>query len=269
MDRGFQIKGRGMTMDYYRGLAGVYDYLVAGVDYEGWADYVEEMIRRFGFRPASVLDLACGTGNTVLPMAKRGYRASGVDLSLQMIDLARRKAAEAGVEVEYHVGDIRDFLLERQVDLVTCFHDGLNYITDPDDLGRVFKNTARNLSPGGLFIFDLNALKWIGPADQHPVVIEDENMTIIYRTWHDTGASLWAVELTCFVREGELYRKFSEIHQERGYEPDQINKMLVEAGFSLLAVYDAFSFDPPHRGSRRHFYVAQNKIHAGKGGSLP
>ncbi|MCL6610078.1 MAG: methyltransferase domain-containing protein [Peptococcaceae bacterium] len=246
-------------MENYRGLAAVYDCLVTGVDFEGWADYVEEILRRFGHRPAGVLDLACGTGNTLLPMALRGYEAAGVDLSPQMVDLARRKAAGCGVKIDYHVGDIRDFRLDRPVDLVTCFHDGLNYITEPDDLGKVFKNAAGNLTPGGMFIFDLNAVMWIGRTDPQPVVIDEENMTIIYKTRIDTGSALWTVDLTCFLKEGHLYRKFSETHRERGYEPEEVVARLTEAGFKTLAVYDAFTFNPPRRESRRHFYAARKE----------
>lgn len=241
----------------YRGLAGVYDYLVAGVDFEGWADYVEELLRSFGFSPVSVLDLACGTGNTLLPMAMRGYRAQGVDLSPEMIGLARQKAEARGVKIDYYVGDMRDFVLESPVDLVTCFHDGLNYIIDRDHLGRVFKNTYCNLSPGGMFIFDLNAVIWIGRSDDHPVVLEEENMTIIYRTEYNSEESLWAVDLTCFVREGEMYRKFTEKHRERGYRQEEVMGLLEDAGFMPLAVFDAFSFDPPGQNSRRHFYAAR------------
>lgn len=246
-------------MSNYQGLAAVYDFLVAGVDFKGWADYVEAILRHFGSSPARVLDLACGTGNTLLPMALRGYQAAGVDISPQMIDIARNKAAGSGVKIDYYVGDMKYFLLDRPVDLVTCFHDGLNYITDPGDLLKVFENTALNLSRDGMFIFDLNAVKWIGGVDGRPVVIDDHDMTIIYSTAHDTGASLWEVNITFFVREGDLYRKFSEKHRERGYDQEEINKMLEEAGFSPLAVYDAFSFSPPHPKSRRHFYVARRK----------
>lgn len=246
-------------MQNYRGLAAVYDFLVAGVDFQGWADYVEAILRHFGSSPASVLDLACGTGNTVLPMALRGCQAAGVDISPQMIDIARDKASGQGVKIEYYVGDIRDFRLKQPVDLVTCFHDGLNYIIDSGDMKKVFQNTSLNLSPGGMFIFDLNAVKWIGGVDDRPVVIDVEDMTIIFSTSHDTGTSLWEVSLTCFLREGDLYRKFSETHRERGYEQEEILKMLEDEGFAPIAVYDAFSFNPPHQKSRRHFYVARRQ----------
>lgn len=244
-------------MNSYRGLAAVYDHLVAGVDFGDWIDYVESLLNHFGFKAGSVLDLACGTGNTLIPFAKRGYRSQGVDISPEMIAVAREKAFAMEVEILYDVGDITDFLLDQPVELVTCFHDGLNYIDDPGRLKKVFNNSFKNICSGGMFVFDMNAVIWIGEVDGSAEVIDEDGMTIIYRTAHDTESSLWTVNLTCFVREGEVYRKFTETHQERGYSPHEVESLLEEAGFMPLAVYDAFSFHPPHQGSRRHFYVAR------------
>jgi hypothetical protein len=181
----------------------------------------------------------------------------GMDLAPGMIEKAREKSCAMGLEASFHVGDMRDFLLDSPVELVTCFHDGLNYITDPGQLEAVFRNTALNLVEGGLFIFDLNAVRWIGESDDRPVVIDEAERTIIYTTRHDTRESVWTVNITCFIRDGQLYRKFSETHRERGYSPEDIEKMLCRAGLAPLAVYDAFSFNPPHPKSRRHFYVAR------------
>lgn len=244
-------------MNSYGGLAAVYDYMVAGVDFADWIAYVEKLLDHYGYYPGSVLDLACGTGNTLIPFAMKGYSARGVDISREMIAVARGKTSELGLDIEYSVGDIIDFLVGKPVELVTCFHDGLNYITERDHLKKVFENTAKNLVEGGMFVFDLNAVKWIGTVDDRPVVIDEDNMTIIYESEHHTRDSVWTVKITCFVKEGDLYRKFTETHREKGYEVEEIEKMLVEAGFSPLAVYDAFSFNPPHPKSKRHFYVAR------------
>jgi len=241
----------------YAGLYTVYDDLVSGVDFEGWINYVESLTGHYGYKAESVLDLACGTGNTILPFAKKGYHSIGMDISPGMIAVAREKTIKSGLSVEYHIGDMRSFLLRSQVELVTCFHDGLNYIIDSGDLEKVFKNTFNNLVEGGMFVFDLNAVKWIGESDGRPVVIDEDERTIIYRTEHDTADSLWTVSITCFTREGDLYRKFSETHRERGYPPEYIERMLERAGFMQLAVFDSFSFNPPHEKSRRHFYVAR------------
>ncbi len=248
-----------MRSSQYRGLANIYDYLVAGVDFEGWIDYVEEILRKFNSQPHSVVDLACGTGNTIIPFSRRGYETYGLDISGEMIELARLKAAEENLNIRFMVGDIRDYRLERRVDLATCFHDGLNYMLTEEDLGKVFGCVSRCLVENGMFIFDLNALSWISANSESPVVIEEPDLTIIYETVHDREKSLWKIALTGFAREGELYRKFVEEHMERGYQPAQVEKLLKMAGMESLEVFDAFSFEPVHSGSRRHFYVARRK----------
>ncbi len=243
-------------METYKGLAEIYDYLVSGVDFGEWADYLEGIIALHNYSPESILDLACGTGNTILPLAGRGYYSSGVDISPEMIELAEKKAAEADLKVFFKVADIRSFISEKPFDLITCFHDGLNYIIDTTDLREVFIKTAGNLSKGGLFVFDLNALEWIPSTDSQPVIIEEEDFTLIYNTEFKAEASIWKIDLTCFSRAGGLYKKFQEQHYERAYQPEFIYKLLTEAGLKPLKVFDAFTFDLPHNRSRRHFYLA-------------
>lgn len=248
-----------VAMGQYRGLADIYDYLVAGVDFEGWIDYVEDILKKFSYKPCTVLDLACGTGNTIIPFARRGYKAYGLDLSAEMIEQARTKTRQEGLHIEFTVKDIREFAMSEPVGLVTCFHDGLNYIIREEDIAKVFCCVCSCLAPDGLFIFDLNAVSWIGATADGPVVIEEPDLTIIYETVHNREDSLWSVALTGFVREGELFRRFKETHCERGYAPELIKGLLSAAGFETLGVYDAFTFNDVHQRSRRHFYVARKR----------
>jgi SAM-dependent methyltransferase len=244
-------------MRQYRGLADIYDYLVAGVDFEGWIDYVESIIKKFSCKPDTVLDLACGTGNTIIPFARRGYQSYGLDISPEMIEMARLKTRDEGLDIKFSVQDIRDFALPESMDLVTCFHDGLNYIINEEDVKKVFSCVYGCLAPGGMFIFDLNAVSWIGETAPGPVVIEEPDLTIIYETAHNREDGLWSVVITGFVREGELFRKFTETHCERGYNPKIINELLSATGLETLGLYDAFTFSDIHQGSRRHFYVTR------------
>lgn len=247
-------------MTRYGGLAAIYDYLVAGVDFEGWIDYVESILLRFGHWPESVLDLACGTGNTILPFARRGYRVKGLDLAPEMLEFARQKAREQGLEVDFLAEDMRYFRLPRPVDLITCFHDGLNYLLHYDDLVKTFNSVRENLTPKGLFIFDLNAVLWLQKNTSSDVTVVDEpDLTLIWQSCYHNKLSVWEIQLTVFFREGEYYRKIAETHRERGYSVDDVKRALAEAGLECLAAYDAFSFDPAHEGGRRHFYVARRK----------
>lgn len=244
-------------MKSYEGLAAVYDYLVAGVDFEGWIDYLESIMASLRFSAHTVADLACGTGNTTLPLARRGYRACGVDLSPEMVAVAREKALRQNLDVDFIQGDMRDFVLPCPVDLITCFHDGLNYLTEYVDLVKAFKCVRENLVPGGLFVFDLNAVTWLRRTGPEVSVLEEEDLTLIWESQYQDG-DIWEVRLTAFIREGKtgLHRKFKEVHREKAYRPEEVAAALAAAGLDLKQSFDAFTLEPIHEKSRRHFYAA-------------
>ncbi|AGL01454.1 class I SAM-dependent DNA methyltransferase [Desulfoscipio gibsoniae] len=244
-------------MNQYSGLSYIYDYLVAGVDFEGWIDYVEALLNRFQLHTDSVADLACGTGNTVIPFARRGYKATGIDLAGEMLNLARSKAAAKKLSINFLEQDMRTFKLPGKVGLVTCFHDGLNYLLDIMDIKKTFQQVHRQLNDKGAFIFDLNAVHWLSKADNSITMIDDQDMTLIWETSYDSNQSTWQIKLTGFVREGDIYRKFTEYHREKAYHPEEITACLRDAGFTLLGSFNAFTFEPIQYNSIRHFYVAQ------------
>ena len=77
-------------MEQYSFLAGVYDSLNSDFDYEGYADYIDSEIRKYEkIRSSLVLDLACGTGKITFALRDRGYDMTGVDLSEDMLSVAR------------------------------------------------------------------------------------------------------------------------------------------------------------------------------------
>ncbi len=244
-------------MPQYSKLAEIYDRLVAGINYEEWADYLEEILRRFSSPTEYIADLACGTGNTTLPLAARGYRVYGVDIAPAMLKRARRKAKEKGLEPQFLQQDIRELSLPRPVDLVTCYHDGLNYIINPSDLLLVFQRVYDSLRPGGLFVFDLNAVEKLAGAGGDTTFVDEDDMSLVWETSYDRKSDVWEIRLTGFVRKGSLYDKFVEVHQEKAYKNPEVTAFLRKAGFRLLDLYHGFSFDPPAPSTRRVFYVAR------------
>src|SRR5207302_11483617 len=78
----------------YRRFARYYDLIYHGlVNYEGDVDFLENVFQKFHIDPKTVLDLGCGTGNHDLPLARRGYRATGIDRTRAMLSLARKMGA--------------------------------------------------------------------------------------------------------------------------------------------------------------------------------
>lgn len=246
----------------YEKLSFFYDLLMQGVDYEAWVSYVEEIINHFQAKVNSVVDLACGTGNSTLPWSRRGYLTYGVDLSGEMLALARQKAAADGCAINYLQQDLRFLKLPEAVDLAVCFQDGFNYILNLRDLSRAFQAVLNNLNNGGLFVFDLNYLPRILSRNEEYSVARGDGYSFTWHSRYLEDGNLWEILIEGEVeRNGGGVEHFSEMHRERIHEPHEVWSLLSGWGFILLGNYQAFSFTPPHEHTPRIVYIAQ-KIQA-------
>lgn len=244
-------------MGAYEGFAALYDGFM-DVDYEGWLNYIETLWTRFGKTPELVLDLGCGTGGMTLALAKRGYSPIGVDLSQDMLAIAREKA-EGVEDVLFLCQDMRAFELYGTVDSVLCLCDSLNYMTEPEDLLQVFRLVNNYLDPGGLFIFDMNTpYKFQHLLGDSTFAEVGEDAAYIWENQYDPETKRNDYDMTFFAeREDGAYERFSEVHEERAYSKAEIEALLIESGLKVLAVYDAYTLDPPREDSERWFFVAQ------------
>jgi len=96
-------------MDQYRDFAFIYDELMNEVDYDGWVKYIEDIIKNENVKVQNILELACGTGNLTIPLTKKNYDIAGIDISEEMLSVAREKAEKEDVELVLLL--IMDFLL--------------------------------------------------------------------------------------------------------------------------------------------------------------
>jgi SAM-dependent methyltransferase len=102
-----------------------------------------------------VLELACGTGQLLVPLARGGARAVGLDLSAPMLAAARARAAAEAVEVRLVEGDMRAFDLGERFALVYVARNSLLHLATVDDFLACFACVRRHLLPGGAFVFDV------------------------------------------------------------------------------------------------------------------
>ncbi len=102
-----------------------------------------------------ILELGCGTGHKLIPIASDGRSCVGLDLSSDMLAEARRKADECGVAVEWVQGDMTAFDLGRTFDFVFITANSLLHLHEADDLVSCFRSVRRHLAPGARFVFDV------------------------------------------------------------------------------------------------------------------
>jgi len=240
-------------------FARVYDRIMADVPYRRWLDYIESIWDSQRFSPETVLDLACGTGNLSILLAKRGYKVTGIDMSSHMLEVARQKCAAEGLEVRFIRADMRRFRLETPVDAAVCVFDSLNYLLEPCDVRSAFASVFAALEPGGLFVFDVNTPERLSTIPEDVTIFEAEDYTVIWKDLWDAENKWWEVRLTGFIKEKESgkWRKFDEVHRERAFPLQELRSWLEQAGFSVKAVYDSGTFDTVSPLTFRAYFVAE------------
>ena len=240
----------------YNRFAYVYDALIKDVDYEKWADYYKKIFQRYGLRkPQLGLDLGCGTGGMTTVLARRGIEMTGIDISEDMLMVAREKSE--GLDILYLNQDMCEFELYGTVDFIVSSLDCINYITDKRDLLKVMKLANNYLNPNGLFIFDINTrYKLENVIGDNTFVLEDEDAVCVWQNEYDKKKKLSDFYLTFFMKEGDSYVRFDEEHTERAYEIDEIKEIIEKSGMKLLKVYHDQSFKNPEKNSERVFFVA-------------
>jgi len=243
----------------YVRFAEIYDSVMRPVGYEMWADYIEELCTMYGRSPGRILDLACGTGNTSLPFARRGHTVVGVDRSPAMLAVARTKAADEGLPVEFIEGDMRSFTLPQPVDLAVCLFDSINYLLNPRDLAAALRAVHQALVPEGLVIFDSNTRHRLSQVDDEVLVFDEDDYCLVWRNSYDTAREVWRADLTGFVQDGAdgRFTRFTEVHEERAYDVDELAWACQEGGLEVLAMFAAFGFAPVASDTSRIYVVAK------------
>jgi SAM-dependent methyltransferase len=102
-----------------------------------------------------VLELGCGTGSVLLPIAERGIACQGIDLSSEMLARARAKFESRGLTAGLHLGDMTDVDLHERFGLVFVASNSLTHLHSAGDIVDCFRAVRRHVAPGGRFAFDV------------------------------------------------------------------------------------------------------------------
>lgn len=218
-----------------------YDLLYQNKPYAAEVDYLETLFRRHGKGPVeSVYDIAAGTGAHLTLLAKRGYSCAGSDLSENMIGVAKKKAAEAGLAIDYRVAPMQQGAKVGQFDAVICMFSAIDYLADRESLVATFENVRQNLKPGGLFVFDF----WNGieaSRNFSPVTVKEchagrDWLLRVGRSTHDVARQTILVQFEMFLfNESALVSRFTEDHPMRYWYPREMEENLAYAGFRVLS----------------------------------
>lgn len=223
----------------YEAIAPVYDDFTAHHDYELWLGNLLPELERHGLRGRRLLDVACGTGKSFLPMLSRGWEVTASDVSAPMVELARSKAGDA---VDLSVADMRDLPTFGEFDLVWCLDDAVNYLLSGEELGRALTGMRRNLAPHGLLMFDVNTITAYRTFFAEEVVIErDDGRRMVWKgrsTPDIRPGSMSEASFEVLPPRGErLPRIAPRMHRQRHFPEAEVLARLEASGLECLEVF--------------------------------
>lgn len=245
----------------YEFLAGCYDEFTADVPYRRWADYLEKHFARSALPIHTVLDLACGTGSLTKELAERGYEMIGVDRSEEMLAQAVEKCRGAGEIAPMFLHQSMERLdLYGTIDACVCCLDSVNYVTSPQKLERAFQRVHTFLMPGGLFVFDVNTPDKLRALDGQVFLDESADAYCVWRADYSARRRVCTYGMDLFTLEPDgRWSRAEELHEEYAYEPDELEALLIRAGFSRIKQYGERKLRAPKAGEGRIFFAARKE----------
>lgn len=247
-------------MSGYSAFARYYDELTANIDYKKRGEYFHEIIKKFKSTKDNILlDLACGTGSISEVMAGLGYDVVGVDNSDEMLGMAIEKKFDSGLNIQYLCQDMRKLDMFGTIDITICALDSINHLSSLNDVRKVFEGVAFFSELNGLFIFDVNTLyKHRQVLANNTFTYETDNVYCVWENTLDPDTDEVRMNLEFFEREDNgLWSRSSDGFSEKAYSEDEIEKLLADCGFELLAKYGDDTFSPPVETSQRIVYAAR------------
>ncbi|MFJ6572305.1 class I SAM-dependent methyltransferase [Streptomyces sp. NPDC091292] len=195
-----------------------------------------------------VLDLCCGPGLFLVPLAERGHQVTGVDLSPAMLEAARAACDRAGTSVRLVRADMLDHIEPGAYDVILNLFTSFGYFADPADNLQVLRNARRSLAPGGHLLVDVMGKEvlagWIG----RPQAVDlPDGAYVVQR---DTVLDSWRRLRTDWTLVRGTTARTASIHSFL-YSAAELHDLFVAAGFTDVTCFGDFDGGPYDQHARR------------------
>jgi ubiquinone/menaquinone biosynthesis C-methylase UbiE len=224
---------------------------------------IEQWARSLG---GPLLDLACGTGRMALRMAAQGYQVTGVDIVPEMIALARQKAAERAVSIEWVIADARTFQLQKQFPFVFMLCNAWQFFLRREDQEALLARVQQHLLPEGCFLFETrnpspqNLLEVSHREPQKYTMSDGGQLVATEEQYYDpmTQIQHYTRRLT-FSHPGGQQEEKTLYTDLRYVFPQEMEALLYYNGFQIRACYGNWQQEPLTAASRSMIYVCQRR----------
>lgn len=188
-----------------------------------------------------ILDLCCGPGIYLVPLAEAGYAVTGVDLSPGMVEQARQRRNAADVAAEIIEDDMLTYVRPDAYDVIVNMFSSFGYFEDDADNLQVLHNIHRSLRPGGEFLIEVFGKEFLASHDLgRPQVIDLDGESVFVRNTVHHDWSRLRTEWTGISAEGV---RTAHIDSQL-YSASELRVLLEGAGFIHVEIFGGFDGRP-------------------------
>jgi SAM-dependent methyltransferase len=236
---------------FFSGLAVDFWLQVAGEEQtRSEVDFLERVLQLIP--QARILDVPCGGGRHAVELASRGFNVTGVDLSLEFLDDARRLASERDVRVSWVHKEMRDLAGAGPFDGSYCVGNSFGYLDDPGN-AEFLQAVAQVLRPGARLVIDTDLVaELLLPTFQERRWYEFGDVLCLIRHRYNHVLGRLETEYT-FVRDGHVERRKAFL---RVYSYSELCRLLERAGFGGFESFGSLEQEPFKLGAPRLLLVA-------------
>lgn len=213
-------------------------------------------------KEAKILELCCGTGRLTVPIAKAGYNICGVDYTPSMLEQAKVKASEAGLEINFIEADIRSLNLQEKFDFIFIPFNSIHHLYKNEDLFKAFNGVKNHLKEGDLFLLDCfnPNIQYIveGEKEQRKIAeytTEDGRAVLIKQTMrYESATQINRIEWHYFIN-GEFHS--IQNLDMRLFFPQELDSYLEGAGFEIIHKFGNFEEERFANKSEKQIFVCK------------
>jgi SAM-dependent methyltransferase len=237
-------------MQGYGAFARFYDSTVGDVSPK--IEFLRSLIKKHKPDARTVLEMACGTG-TILKGLSDEFEVAGLDLSQEMIEIARKKLPHKDIRA----GDMTSFNFNSSFDVVLCVFDSINHLLKWEDWVATFDRARAHLNEGGLFIFDFNPEKRLEYLSSLPIAVTPLGEDYLLTKIGKDAARYFFDEKVFEKTDTDIYRMHHEVIYEASFRLDLVKNELAKS-FEILEISNNRGLSEDHQ-NWRPFLVCKKK----------
>lgn len=252
-------------METFQDYAYYYNAFYKDKDYAKEARQIDEILKKYGKNIHSVINYGCGTGKHDIELSRIGYSCTGIDLSETMIAIAKQNSKKEEKKIDFSVADIRKFEPEKKYDAVISLFHVMSYQNSNEDIRAAFQSARKALERDKVFLFDL----WYGPGvlTDPPVVrvkeVEDDQYRLIRIArpvmYDERNIVDVNYEVLIIDKRTNITKTIKEVHSMRYFFRPELEILLQQAGFELMANIDCNTLEETDYNSWTSYFIAKAK----------